>query len=218
MCFSATASFLAAGVTGAIGVVAIARTRRASEAPLAAAPLIFAAQQGIEGLLWLNLMQSPDGGGSQGLATLFLFFAEAFWPIYAPVAVLLIEPRPGRRRLLHACLAAGAAVGGYLFWGLLTLPHGAALREGHIVYFTETRQSNLVAILYLASTALPLALSSRRTVQILGAIVFVGAIVAYVSYWEAFVSVWCFFAAVASATILFHFERSRRTRIRSAVA
>ena len=54
MCFSATASFLAAGVTGAIEVVAIARTRRASEAPLAAAPLIFAAQQGIEGLLWLK--------------------------------------------------------------------------------------------------------------------------------------------------------------------
>jgi hypothetical protein len=42
--------------------------------------------------------------------------------------------------------------------------------------------------------------------------------VAYVLYWEAFVSVWCFFAAAASAVILWHFELSRRRSFRMAGA
>jgi len=53
-------------------------------------------------------------------------------------------------------------------------------------------------------------LSSHRTVTTLGFILLVGSVVAYVFYWEAFVSVWCFFAATASGVILFHFEAARR--------
>jgi hypothetical protein len=60
---------------------------------------------------------------------------------------------------------------------------------------------------------LPLLMSSQRTVVVLGAIV-----VAYALYWEAFVSVWCFFAAAASVAILCHFEWSRRSSLRSARA
>jgi hypothetical protein len=105
------------------------------------------------------------------------------------------------------------AVSSYLLWGLATLSHGAAILDNHIVYFTEQRQPDAVAMAYLASTALPLVLSSWRVVTILGVIVLVGAVNAYVLYWEAFVSVWCFFAAAASGVILFHFERSRRPRL-----
>ena len=64
------------------------------------------------------------------------------------------------------------------------------------------RRSDAVALAYLAATTLPLFLSSQRTVVTLGAIIFVGIAVAYVFYWEAFVSVWCFFAAAASVVIL----------------
>jgi hypothetical protein len=65
---------------------------------------------------------------------------------------------------------------------------------------------------------LPLLMSSQRTVVVLGAIVLVGLVVAYALYWEAFVSVWCFFAAAASVAILCHFEWSRRSSLRSARA
>ena len=41
MCFSAVASFVAAGVTGGIGVVSLARVKEPRELPLAAAPIIF---------------------------------------------------------------------------------------------------------------------------------------------------------------------------------
>ena len=59
---------------------------------------------------------------------------------------------------------------------------------------------------YLIATSLPLFLSSQRTILMLGAIILVGSAVAYVSYWEVFVSVGCFFAATASIVILCHFE------------
>jgi hypothetical protein len=214
MCFSATASFVTAAVTGIIGIVSLSKLDGPRELPLAAAPVFFALQQSIEGLLWLDLPLAPDGPISTGLTLLFLFFAEAFWPVYAPLAVLLIEPSEMRRHLMLLCLAAGVAVGAYLFWSILTGPHGTVVRDDHIVYVTEHGHSSAVALAYLAATSVPLFLSSRRTLVALGAIVFVGTVVAYAFYWEAFVSVWCFFAAAASVVILCHFERSRRQRLR----
>jgi hypothetical protein len=199
MCFSAAASFGTAGVTGAIGIVSLTRAREPRELALAATPLFFALQQGLEGLLWLDLPIAPDGSMTTGLTFLFLFLAEVFWPVYAPIGVLLIEPDESRRRVMLLCLAAGMGVGAYLFWSLLTRSHSAAILDDHIVYVTQYSQSYAVALAYLAATALPPLLSSRRVVTLLGAIVLVGSIVAYVLYWEAFVSVWCFFAAGASA-------------------
>ncbi len=40
----------------------------------------------------------------------------------------------------------------------------------------------------------------------------IGSLVAYIFYWEAFQSVWCYFAAAGSLVILGHFEWSRRRR------
>jgi hypothetical protein len=216
MCFSAPASFVTAGLTGAIGIVALTRVRQPRELPLALTPLLFALQQGIEGLLWLNLPLEPDGPLSNALAFSYLFFAEAFWPVYAPVAVWLIEPSERRRLLMIVCMGVGAGVGGYFLWWIVGHPPLATIQDYHIVYGTGFRQSDVVGIAYLAATGLPLLLSSQRTVVVLGAIVLAGLVVAYAFYWEAFVSVWCFFAAVASVAILCHFEWSRRSRLRTA--
>jgi hypothetical protein len=139
-----------------------------------------------------------------------------FWPVYAPIAVWLIEPSERRRLLMLLCLPAGIAVGAYLLWPILTRPHSAIILDGHIVYVTEHRHSDVVGLSYLAATSLPLILSSRRAMVALGAIILVGCAAAYVFYWEAFVSVWCFFAAAASVVILCHFEWSRRQRLRVA--
>jgi hypothetical protein len=216
MCFSATASFVTAGVTGAIGVAAIARAHEPREWPLAVTPLFFALQQTIEGLLWLTLPAA--GAVAASLTFAFLFFAQVFWPVFAPAVPLLIEPVAWRRRIMLACLLLGAAVGAYLFWSIVNRSHGAIVLDGHIVYATKYEHAELIGAAYLAATGLPLLLSSRRAVLALGVIVILGSIVAYVFYWEAFISVWCFFAAVASAAILLHFERAHRARMKLARA
>ncbi len=218
MCFSATASFVTAGMTAAVGVFSLSRVNDPREAPLAATPLLFAFQQSIEGLLWLDLPVAPDGPVTTSLTLIFLLFAHVFWPVYASAAVLLIESNERRRRLMFICLAVGVGVSAHMLWWILSRPYGAAIQDGHIVYLTNYTPSPALAVAYLAATGLPLVLSSQRTVVALGAIILVGSAVAFVLYWEAFVSVWCFFAAAASLVILGHFEWSRRQRLRMASA
>lgn len=56
---------------------------------------------------------------------------------------------------------------------------------------------------------LPLLLSSRRAVFVLGLIVLVGSATADLFYWHAFQSVRCFFAAAGSVVLLGHFTGAR---------
>lgn len=217
MCFSATASFTAAGVTGVIGLISLSRVSRPRDVLLAAMPIMFAVQQSIEGLLWLSLPVAPEGPAATGLTLLFLLMAEVFWPLYVPSMMLLAEPDEGRRRLMLPWLVAGIGVAAYLLWGLLAGPHDAHVLSGHIVYVTEHRYPFAIGLAYLAATCLPLLLSTHRAVLVLGIIVLTGCVVAYAFYWGSFVSVWCFFGAAASAVILFHFEQARRYRLRMGV-
>lgn len=212
MCFSATASFIAAGVTGAVGIAAVSQTSRWREAPLAAIPLFFAAQQGVEGILWLTLPVAPEGPASSALTYLFLLFAKVFWPFYVPLAVLLVEPESLRRRLLIATCAAGAGVALFFLGSILSNPYSAHIFGGHVVYSSEPQLPNTVRLAYLVTTGIAPMLSSHRAVQLLGLIVTAGALVTYFFYWDAFVSVWCFFAAAGSVVILTHFMRARRVQ------
>jgi len=216
MCFSATASFITAGVTGTIGILTLSRAKDLRQLPLAATPMLFALHQGVEGLLWLNLPQSPEGPISTGLTYLFLFFAQTFWPVYVPITVALIESNERRRKLMFACVALGLCVGALFFWSLVTRHHSAFIMHGHIAYVPEDMYSDSIALAYLAATCLPFVMSSQRTVSALGAIIVAGSVIAYVLYWEAFVSVWCFFAAGASVVLLWHFEWSRKKNLRVA--
>jgi hypothetical protein len=210
MCFSASASFAAAGVTGVAGAIALTQMRHRRELLLAAAPLFFAIQQGVEGLLWLDLPGAPGGPLSHGLAFLYLLFAEPFWPVYAPLAIYLVEPVRSRRGLMLACLVAGAGASAYLLRDMFIHPQAAVIRNCHIIYLEGGPSPAGVGFAYLGAAMLPLLLSSQRTIVAVGLIVFVGFVTAYVFYLEAFVSVWCFFAAAASAVILAHFAVARR--------
>ena len=205
MCFSATASFLTAGVTCAVGIATLTKTDNVRELPLAATALFFSAQQAVEGWLWLTLPVDPAGATSLTLTRVFLILALMFWPVFAPVAALLIEPAKARRRIMQLCLLIGVAVAAYFASALSGGLHRAVIEGGHIVYHTGTSAPVPVGGLYLLATSAAFLASSHRAVSLLGAIVFVGSITAYLFYWEAFVSVWCFFAAASSVVILGHF-------------
>lgn len=210
MCFSATASFATSLLTGAIGLATLSRARTRNERMLAAMPLIFSAQQAIEGCLWLNLGHDGPEALSTGLAILFVFFAQVLWPVYAPVAVLMVEADPLRRRALALSIVAGLAISLFLLWGMIAAWPTARLIDGHIVYSTAFAHPLAMILVYLMATGIAMLLSSHRTVFWLGLVVTAGSAVSSIFYYEAFVSVWCFFAAAASGVILLHFERQRR--------
>ncbi|WP_424324591.1 DUF6629 family protein, partial [Gordonia sp. (in: high G+C Gram-positive bacteria)] len=55
MCFSATASFVGAGVITAAGVATLALVRDVRQLPFASLPLLFGIHQALEGWTWLEL-------------------------------------------------------------------------------------------------------------------------------------------------------------------
>lgn len=210
MCFSPLASFATAGATGVIGLLALGRARAPRDLPLAAVPVLFGVQQAIEGGLWLRLPGEAHGASAALLTLLFLLFAQVFWPVYAPLAAALGEPRGSRRRLLLMFVVYGAGLAGYDLWRLLGGPREAEIVGNCIVYRTGEANPLSAGLIYLMATVAPLMLSSRRTVVALGAIIGLGCVVAYLFYWQAFLSVWCFFAAAGSVVILAHFEFAGR--------
>ena len=120
MCFSATASFSAGALLLGIGALTLRwalATRQRRALPFAAIPMLFAIQQLIEGVIWLTFRVDAPLLNSV-LTHVYSFFSHVLWPVYVPVAVLLMEPNGWRRRALTACIAAGAAVGTYLLYVL----------------------------------------------------------------------------------------------------
>lgn len=209
MCFSATASFSLAITTGAIGIVALRQVTQRRELMLAITPVLFALQQIIEGVLWLQLTGEGDSDHIAALAFSFRIFAEVLWPAYTALALLMIEPDPRRRRLLGAIAVIGGLLSIYLLTSLISEVPAVAIRGHSISYASEVDFLSWRMIPYLLCTCGALLLSSHRILQLLGGMVAVGfAISAYV-YFSNFISVWCFFTAAASTLIYFHFKRTR---------
>ncbi len=214
MCFSATASFFAAGLTAAVGVYTVSRADGARELPLASMPLLFAAQQLVEGGLWLTLPVVPEGAVSSWLSHAFLAIALIVWPVFASFAPLCVETDILRKRAMGLYLVIGASVAVYFLWVQLSHSHQAAIAGGHIRYDVGDTPL-LVEGAYLVATTLGLLISSRRAVALFGVIVLTGSIISYGYYTEMFISVWCFFAAAASVVIASHFRLSAASRART---
>jgi len=209
MCFSATASFTAAAVAGSIGTVTLwkaAKLRDPALLPIAAFPVLFALQQAVEGFLWLDLARPEPGTCRPFLTHAFLGYAEIFWPLFAPVAAWLIEPNLWRRRLIALCVLTGAAVSTYLLVKMLGNPYTASAATGHIVYSNGVTYPRGIEIPYVLATTISLLLSSHRLIQLLAIVILGGFAVAWWSYHQSYISVWCFFAAVSSV-IVFLFVR-----------
>jgi hypothetical protein len=214
MCFSATASFSAGALLLGIGVLTLKSVSRPREWPFAAIPLLFAVQQLIEGVIWLTFSYEAPLLNSV-MTHVYSFFSHVLWPVYVPVAVLLMEPAGWRRRVLLAFVAAGAAVGAYLLYVLVAFPVVSRPTGQHIEYVSPHFFAAVTMTLYLLSTALSPLLSTHRMVQIFGALALLSFGAAYAFYATWFISVWCFFAALLSAVVYLHFWLCERERSQS---
>ncbi|WP_454909472.1 DUF6629 family protein [Variovorax gossypii] len=204
MCYSATASFSAGVLLLGVGALTLASARRPREWPFAAIPLMFAIQQLIEGVIWLTF--SADAPVLNTVMThAYSFFSHVLWPVYLPVAVLMIEPPGGRQRTLSALVVAGAAVGGYLLYILVAFPVVSRPTDQHVEYDSPHFFAAAVMTLYLISTTVSPLLSTLRRVQVFGALALLSFGAAYYFYATWFISVWCFFAALLSTVIYLHF-------------
>ena len=203
MCFSATASFTAGSVLLGIGTLTLMAAKRPRELPFAAIPLLFAIQQLIEGVIWLTF--SYEAPRINAVMThVYSFFSHVLWPVYVPVAVLLIEPQGWRRRPLLAIIAAAVAMSGYLLYILLAYPVVSRPTDQHIEYVSPHFFAAATMTIYLLSTTSPI-LSTHRVVRVFGVLALLSFAAAYYFYATWFISVWCYFAALLSSIVYLHF-------------
>ena len=207
MCFSATASFSAAGLLALTGIVTLAQVKKRTELPLAVTPLLFAAQQAVEGALWLTVSEGRTH--SLALANTFAGIALVVWPVLIPLAVALVERDPLRRLLMLILIPAGIGVAVYSAGTTLAHPYLAWPVGYTLTYVDNHPYSPTMMAIYFFCTCLPPFISSSRVLNLFGVIVAVGLGVAMLAYFESFVSVWCFFAALASFTLLGFFRERR---------
>ncbi len=207
MCFSAQASFAAAGVLAAVGVATFAQKPERKRIAFAAFPLFFAVHQTIEGFVWLSM----NSGGPPGwLAELYLFFAQVFWPVFTPLSVLSMEEDWRRKMGLWILLAAGVVVSATLAGVLFQNEYSVSVVKGSLHYSTGHHFEDRLIGLYLLAVVAPLIMSRYRYVMAFGAVVLVGSIVTHLAFYYAAASVWCFFAAAGSAFVFLHMRRRRR--------
>lgn len=206
MCFSATASFTAGAGLLIVGVVTVRRARTAAELPFALVPALFGVQQLIEGALWLTF---PDKDPLLNVVLTYAYsvFSHVFWPIYVPVAVMLIEGTNWRRKATMGIAVASAAAGMYLLYALITQPIVAQVIGHHITYVSPHFYGTGVMALYLLGTCISPLFSSHAMVRAFGVAAFISFVAAYVFFALWFISVWCFLAAVMSGFVLLHFSR-----------
>lgn len=210
MCFSAPVSFGAAALLVPLGLRALWLAWQTDRRflGLAAFPLLFGLQQMSEGLLWLNL------GGfhaeyTRNAALGFLFFVYLAWPIMTPLATRALEDHPVRRNiLLYTALFAGL-MGALVYLPLL--PGDARLHISivqHSIFYEHRPLFDLQWGDWLSRGGfalviiLPLLTSSAANVRIFGGLVASSLIISTLFFDYAFISVWCFFAAILSLFIL----------------
>lgn len=215
MCFSATASFVTAAALVPIGVWAVElalRREPGRSLPLAVVPFCFAAQQAIEGLVWLNLADGPPSPMLRAAALAYLGFAYAFWPVWMPwCALRLAVGRVGgaRQRLMRLCWVMGCLLAGLLWIPLFRNPGliHPIMRHGSIDYQAQFSSAVLLghqpgSLLYLLIVCLPLFLPPGWRLRCFAVALVMAFAVSQIAYLYAFSSVWCFFSAVLSVLVV----------------
>ncbi len=215
MCFSATGSFALSGVLAGIGAVSVARNASKQTAMFASIPLIFAAQQAAEGMVWLTISGGAHAVAQRVSASAFLALALVVWPTWLPFSLRMMERSPMRRRLLTGLFAVGVVVSGYALM-LLTMGRPVARVVGHSVRYEYAGSSDFpihtwYLAVYLLPTVVPFFVSTARLTTAIGAMLIVSLAIAAVVERDALASVWCFFAAALSGVVVAAVEQQRRS-------
>jgi hypothetical protein len=212
MCFSADVSFGAAALLTGTGAYAL-RLARQLQAPYRAwaiIPILFGVQQAFEGLVWQALAAQKTSAVII-YALGFHFFSYFLWLWWLPLSSYLVEPNTLRKKLFAGCTLLGAFAGALVYATMLMHSEwlSVSVREHSILYdFSVPYRSDIhipitPMMLYGLLILLPLLASSHRRIKLFGVLVVISMALAAALYNKAFVSVWCFFAAVLSLYLVY---------------
>ncbi len=200
MCFSASASYTASIVLLLSGI-ATTRIAKPKQRMFAAIPLLFAAQQFLEGTIW----QAIAAGKSATTSTYgFLIFVFLVWPIWTPLSIRIMSKNDKTKRLLLFPITTGILVALLAAWNIASQTPQAALTCNHIHYFSALPAYLWIpgTILYIIATITPFFIVRDRYFWLAGTLAAFAYLISFTFYYETMLSVWCFFAAILSLFIM----------------
>jgi hypothetical protein len=213
VCFSPQADLVGGVVVGAIGIDVVRHVPDwHSHKMLASLPLLFAAHQLDEAVVWWALQGHVSHDVGRIALWGYLLFAFVVLPVFVPVAVLLIEPAGRRRQIVAPFVVLGAVVSSVLLADMLRGPISATLAHYHIAYATNPGAGGLIVALYVVATCGSLLFSGYRDIALFGILnLVVVAALAHLTI-DGFASLWCGWAAVASGAIALHLRLAQPHR------
>lgn len=215
MCFSVQADLVGGVVVGAIGIDVLRHVDgRRAYMGLAALPLMLGLHQLDEAFVWWGLQGHVSMRVGTIATWIYLLFAFVVLPVYIPIAVMLLEPDRRRRSLMMGFAVLGVMVSGVLLAAMLRGPVTASLGMRHVAYTTDLRAGGLVVAMYVLATCGSLILSSYRDVAVFGVINLIAVAVFAKLAVDGFASLWCAWAAVASAAFAVHLRYGRGGTLR----
>lgn len=203
MCFSAEASFGASALLGTIGYFSLKKTKAKEQRLFASIPLLFSVQQFTEGCLWIAF--ENDYPALRTVCTyIFLVIAQVIWPSFVPYSILLLEQEKKRRMPLNLLFLCGGIASVYLAYCMGIYKVRANVDCYHIHYDLHFPYASplTIVLFYVVPTVASLFVSSVKNMKLLGVLVSITLVGAYIFYTKYALSVWCFFAAFTSAVIL----------------
>lgn len=212
MCFDATASFAGGIVVTGLAVTTVRLVRDRRELWFASLPLIFGIHQILEGIIWRQVDQSTELSVRSPAVEAWLFIAWFLLPIWLPLSVRAFEPDQRKRTWMTALAVLGAITGTFLYLSSMAYATDVIVNGHHLEYRLPFHPGWPMGIPYVTATCLPLLLSSRRFVNRFGVAMVLSMGVSVAIAAKEFSSVWCFFAALLSISLLVHYLLERHTQ------
>ena len=209
MCFSPEGDLVGGLVVTAIGVDAYHHLRgRKDYLVFATVPLVLGFHQFDESIVWWSLEGPVPHSIGRVAMWIYLLIAMVVVPILIPVSIWRLQPTSRRRRVLAPFVALGIGVGTVLFIVMLRGPVSVRLGTHHLAYSIGLRNGILIVGVYVLATCGSLLCSGHRDIVIFGAANLLAVVVLARLTADGFTSLWCAYAAVASAFIALHIRRT----------
>jgi hypothetical protein len=213
VCFSPQGDLAGGLVVTAIGVDACRHLRgRNNQMLLAALPLLLGLHQIDESLVCWSLQDHVPHLAGRIAMWIYLLVALVVVPVFVPVAILKLEPTARRRWIIAPFVALGSVVAAVLLITMLRGPVTVRLGSYHLAYSINLKHGLFVIGLYVIATCGSLLASGYKHIFVFGLANLVVVVVLAKLTADGFASLWCAYAALASAAISLHLRIGRAHR------
>jgi hypothetical protein len=213
MCFAPEADAVVGAVVVVIGIDALRHVGSPKQIPLASVPLLLGLHQATEAFVWWGLQGHVSESLERVATWIWLLFALVALPVLLPLSVELVEQSKRRRLVIGVFVALGLVVAVALATAIFRGPVNAEMRSHCVTYGVDALGNGREwTALYVIAACGALLASSHRDLATLGALNLVAVPLLLWLTVDGFISLWCFWAAIASVVIALHLRRTGGVR------